>query len=521
MEEIKVEANIKVLIVDDFQTTRRSLRLLLRSYNYKYLEEAVDGKEALRKVEDDDKIGLILLDWNMPKMNGLAFLKELRKNSDKDYIKIIMVTAESLQDHIMSAVKAGVDEYIIKPVTQENLQDKIISVVNKEVKKAKMKLNDRIAKLKQHEESLKSEYQNVVREGLLEIKNASSIYPWLPDPHFYTGYLYQELGELIKAAKEYETALTVDTRHSNASIALGKIYLKWKQGDKAVRLLNVVASRKPTSDVLQALGEAYLTSGDNNKAILTFKKSIDLYENIINSKNKKPEVSTEMAQKHEGLGVAYQNKFDETKETQWQQKSIQSLEKSIEYDHRYISAHFNLICAYKKAGEEEKAAVILKRTAEITPNDSEGWVSLAKVYIKTKQDDKAAFAIKKAVEHSDNPAHTYFEIGSIYIEHDLDTALKFLNKSLEIEPIQAHTLNKLGIIYRKKGMHEKAIEHYRKGHEIDPDDEIILYNMASAILDSNDPEKIPKATFHLKKAIEIAPNLQSAHDLLSNIQKLK
>jgi len=517
MEEKKIECLVKALVVDDFQTTRKSLKLILRALNFLHIEEAADGKEALRLVEEDSKIGLILLDWNMPKMSGLSLLKEIRKSPEKKRIKVIMITAESLSANILSAIQAGADEYIIKPVTGDILKDKIHKMVKKDVAAAKKIINEKIQNLKKRETSMQSDLRSVLWESVRELKSSFSYFPWVADPHYEMGMLFQELGELNKAADEFEKSLTVDERHTRASVALGNIYLKRKQGKKALRVLEVVAARRPSTDVLQALGEAYLDTGNANKAITTFKKSIQLVEAVQKGKMQQAEAES-MAEKHEGLGMAYLSKFDETKEKEWNEKSVESFNNALKYNHRYISAHFNLMTAYKNAGDSAKVREILQKVSEITPNDTSGWLKLGNTYLDQKSTDKAAFSFKRAMGLSTYLPQTYFEIGNIFIDHDLDMALKFLNKSIDLEEKQAHVLNKIGIIYRRKGKHQDAITNYQKALVIEPNDEYILYNAASAYLESEQTEEAIKC---LEKAIEVAPNFTTAAKLLQSVKKIK
>jgi two-component system chemotaxis response regulator CheY len=121
------DKNIKVLVVDDFATMRRIVKNILTQLGYKNIIEADDGTTAL-DVLKQEKIGLIISDWNMPKMTGLDLLKEVRNNPAMAAIPFIMVTAEAQQDNIILAVKAKVSQYIVKPFTADTLGEKINKV---------------------------------------------------------------------------------------------------------------------------------------------------------------------------------------------------------------------------------------------------------------------------------------------------------------------------------------------------------------------------------------------------------
>ncbi len=125
-----VDKDMKVLVVDDFATMRRIIKNLLKQGEYKNITEAEDGVEAL-KILKSEKVDLIISDWNMPNMTGLELLKAVRADSELSSLPFLMVTAESLKDNIVMAVKEGVSNYIVKPFTAEVLSEKIEKIIEK------------------------------------------------------------------------------------------------------------------------------------------------------------------------------------------------------------------------------------------------------------------------------------------------------------------------------------------------------------------------------------------------------
>ena len=117
-----------VLVVDDFATMRRIVKGALKQLGFKNIIEANDGITALSELKKE-KVGLILSDWNMPKMNGLELLKLVRGDDNFKEIPFIMVTAEGQKSNVVQAVQAGVDNYVIKPFTPDTLKDKIQKVL--------------------------------------------------------------------------------------------------------------------------------------------------------------------------------------------------------------------------------------------------------------------------------------------------------------------------------------------------------------------------------------------------------
>lgn len=111
-----------VLVVDDSRVMRQVIKNILTGAGIKKVFEAAHGLEALETLRSH-RPDLVLSDWNMPRMNGLEFLKELRKNSDYDNIPVIMVTTESGKNNIKQAAEAGANGHLSKPFNAKNFTD--------------------------------------------------------------------------------------------------------------------------------------------------------------------------------------------------------------------------------------------------------------------------------------------------------------------------------------------------------------------------------------------------------------
>lgn len=115
----------KALVVDDSKTMRMLLANTLTELGFE-VQEAANGKDALEIIEAHKaSVTLILVDWNMPEMNGLDLLKQLRQNPELSSLVAIMVTSEIEMDCIAQALEAGANEYVMKPFTKDIIVGKI------------------------------------------------------------------------------------------------------------------------------------------------------------------------------------------------------------------------------------------------------------------------------------------------------------------------------------------------------------------------------------------------------------
>ncbi len=120
------DTNINILVVDDMAAMRKILKTLLAQLGYKNVDEAEDGKQALEILKKNpNKYGLVITDWNMPNMTGIELVQEIRKDPQLKHLPILMVTAEAKKENVLMAIKAGVNNYIVKPFTAETLKEKI------------------------------------------------------------------------------------------------------------------------------------------------------------------------------------------------------------------------------------------------------------------------------------------------------------------------------------------------------------------------------------------------------------
>jgi two-component system chemotaxis response regulator CheY len=115
---------MRALVVDDSKSMRMIIGKVLREIGFE-VAEAGDGQQALDRLNHGEEVQLILLDWNMPVMNGYQLVCAIRTNVLLGDIRIMMVTTETSMANIQQALDAGANEYLMKPFTKELLLEKI------------------------------------------------------------------------------------------------------------------------------------------------------------------------------------------------------------------------------------------------------------------------------------------------------------------------------------------------------------------------------------------------------------
>jgi two-component system, chemotaxis family, chemotaxis protein CheY len=115
---------MRVLVIDDSRAIRIIIGSILKELGMEVLE-ASNGREGLEQMTLEPEVELVLVDWNMPEMNGLEFIQAVRAQSTYNHIRIMMVTTETEQSQVIRALEAGANEYLMKPFTKDVLVAKL------------------------------------------------------------------------------------------------------------------------------------------------------------------------------------------------------------------------------------------------------------------------------------------------------------------------------------------------------------------------------------------------------------
>ena len=115
---------MNALVIDDSSTMRLILTRFLAKMGF-HVVEAANGREALERLREMGRADLVLVDWNMPEMNGVDFVRSVRADSSFDDLPLVMVTTNTELEHVAEALEAGADEYVMKPFTMDVIREKL------------------------------------------------------------------------------------------------------------------------------------------------------------------------------------------------------------------------------------------------------------------------------------------------------------------------------------------------------------------------------------------------------------
>ena len=115
---------MNALVIDDSSTMRLILKRFLDKMGF-HVVEAANGREALERLREMGQTDLVLVDWNMPEMNGVDFVRSVRADRSFDNLPLVMVTTNTELEHVAEALEAGANEYVMKPFTMDVIREKL------------------------------------------------------------------------------------------------------------------------------------------------------------------------------------------------------------------------------------------------------------------------------------------------------------------------------------------------------------------------------------------------------------
>lgn len=258
--------NLSILVVDDMKSMRLTIRKMLKNLSrdtqMQFAEHGRQGLELLRKAKFD----LALIDWNMPVMNGVEMLEEIRKDGKLRDLPVIMITAEAERDIVNEVAEIEVDGYLLKPLTLESLDTKIKAVVNRVNNPDPVTLHRKRARAFEEQKNytaaieeikaalaLKPSASRLLRKlGLLHFRaqknniavkclsKAVSVNQQDIVSRVYLADYFLKIGENKKAGKYYVEILTLSSRYNDRAFGIGELLLKNGYRDLALTIFSKV-----------------------------------------------------------------------------------------------------------------------------------------------------------------------------------------------------------------------------------------------------------------------------------------
>ncbi|GAB1410831.1 hypothetical protein MASR1M90_19850 [Desulfovibrionales bacterium] len=262
------DTQLTVLIVEDILSARETVMNLLRVMGFSNFVEAENGEVALKKLQDHD-IGLIISDWNMPFMNGMALLKAVRGHDAYRYVPFILLTSKSEMDDVALASEKGVSGYLVKPVTIRSLAETLHKVFEQSKEKEFDLLKADIARLVDAKQFSNALEALAIFEGQ---------YPYYAlRVHYERTKVLLAAGELELAETLVNTILSTQPLFAQGWAVKARIFLeqkKWENALKAIEKALAISCYNQDFYVLQ--GKTHLFRGDHHAARTSFMTALNV-----------------------------------------------------------------------------------------------------------------------------------------------------------------------------------------------------------------------------------------------------
>ncbi len=371
------DKNLNVLIVDDQQRMRWTIKEMLRRVGYQNFLEADDGDVAIDKLRYQD-VDIVLSDWRMPRMTGVEVLKFIREDDQLRALPFIMITAEMNEDIVAEAGEYEVDAYLLKPFTLTTLEEKINEALERrralspidthlELGQTYMRSGQLDKALVEYQEALKInnksprtllalgqvfESQGNDVRALECYEGAIKIQPKYLRGHEALARLYQRLNRKEEAAVHLKQATSISPKNVERHFQLAQTLMANGQTEEAAKVLKTVmkVAKGQYSDVARRVGEAMLTLGMNDEAEDAFRQALEANPQDIHLFNR--------------LGIAFrkQGKYRE---------AVDNYKRALSVAPDNEVLYYNLSRAYIDAGDRKAALTALNKALKLKPGFEE------------------------------------------------------------------------------------------------------------------------------------------------------
>ena len=271
--------SMTVLIVDDMVSMCRSIHSMLKMIQFgRHVYYAHNGREALTVLQQEP-VDLMLLDYNMPVMNGGELLSIVRDDRELRYLPVVMITAQALGEYVAEAAESTIDAYILKPLTIKVLEEKVQQVV--------ALANNPPAMIQYLMRAKKYEDDGNLPAAITQVEAALAAAPDSPRPVREMGYYHFKLDDLGTAEKWFLKAAEMNDLDVFAFHHLGEIYLRNQDFENAQRYLEKAMQISPRHlNRGIHFAETLVRMGIHDRAQEVFNSVIRLAENALEIREK-------------------------------------------------------------------------------------------------------------------------------------------------------------------------------------------------------------------------------------------
>lgn len=511
-EKFEPPQSIMVIADDDEGRDGFFIKRAVKELGYKEIKVVTSAAEAVDLIISG--VGNILItNSGNGSLSGIEATKRIKEDANTSFIPVTLTSHDRMAEAIVAARKAGVDGYVIKPLTGKSLLDQIYNVMKFRAKslKANLKKSEKDIETGQYdlgkEQELKKELYAI---QIANLTREISSFPVYQPNYMELGRLRFLTGSPDVAVHTLLYAIHLDSNAPEAYGLLTDYYSAIGNFNKAISFLKRNLSDKRDQQYYSKLGELQFKAGRTNDAIVTFNKSIAFAENQPDGTEGK---STSIAQGLNQRGEVFQEKGIKENNKNFMERAAGDFKRSGDLDPDLLTAHYNLMVTYKKLGDTKKALEVLDKIKNIEPQDFEGWIQVGHAYFQDNDTEKVAFALEKGVKIEWNNLDNRKQVCDLYIEYGMiDKAEALLLTTQKEVPDDIYFCNKLGMVYRRQGKSELAIEQYTDGLKHDPEDAVLWFNLGRALHDTG---KTEEAKEKFKKSLELDPELEEAKEYVS------
>jgi len=337
------KTGFKIMIVNDKPELRSLIRTYLRDEGYTNLTISENGLSALKKAQTET-VDLIVADFNLPGLNGLELLKEIRRDKKLKEVPFILISSQVEQKYVAKAAEYKVSGYILIPFSYQTLVKKVNQVLDRRINPTEVEQYYHEANSLAQSGNLNAALEKY-QEALEATKSSMAVI------HYKIGRTHEALAQNGEAETDYHQAVKMSKYYVDAFDALGTLSLKNNQPEEALNYLRHSSDISPlNADRQRYLGEALLESGNFEEAEKAFRLALNLDPSQTHIFNRL------------GITLRQQGKLED---------ATRYFLKALEVAQDDENLFYNLSRVYYDLGQKEEALKHLKKALDLNPEFEE------------------------------------------------------------------------------------------------------------------------------------------------------